>query len=146
MLIQYSTMFDQVQTTAPSFRIISKPGVTSLSTESTLRLFLVATIDGFQILRLEQIVYLRYNTEAKRWVAVLKEMNEVSLRRNTKAKDILGYSSLFMQINRDHIVNIDYLSMVKGKECILTHPFDKVKDLGASSGFIHQLQERFVQM
>lgn len=42
--------------------------------------------------------------------------------------------------------NSENLSMVKGKDCILTSPFDKICDLGISSGFIHQLQERFVQM
>jgi two-component system, LytTR family, response regulator len=108
--------------------------------------FLINTIDGFQILHLEQIGYFKYLNDRKQWFIVLTDLKELQLKRNTSAKDILKYSPSFVQINRDQIINIDYLSMIKGKECILFPPFEQVKDLYASFGFIRLLQDKFNQI
>jgi len=108
--------------------------------------FMVATIDGFRLLHLEHVGFFKYLGDKKRWVAVLSDLTEVHLRRTTNAGDIVKYSDKFMQINRDAIINIMYLSMVKGKDCILYPPFNSFKGLSASGSFIGQLQERFSLM
>lgn len=108
--------------------------------------FMVTAIDGYRMLHLNQVGYFLYQNDRKRWVVVLSDLTEMYLKRNTTACDILKYSNSFMQINRDRIINLTYLSMIKGKECILYPPFDKVKDLTANGGFVGALQERFSLM
>ncbi|MCB8964242.1 MAG: response regulator transcription factor [Bacteroidales bacterium] len=107
---------------------------------------MVTTVDGYRMLQLAQVVYFHYQNDRKRWVLLLSDLTEIYLKRNTSARDILLYSDSFMQINRDQIINVSYLSMIKGKDCILYPPFDRVKGLTASSSFIGQLQERFSMM
>jgi two-component system, LytTR family, response regulator len=109
-------------------------------------IFMVTTVNGFQILRLEQIGYFKYLNDRKQWIVVLNDLKELQLKRNTCAKDILKYSPSFEQINRDQIINIDYLAMIKGKECVLFPPFEQVTDLYASFSFIRVLQEKFSQI
>lgn len=107
---------------------------------------MVATIDGFRLLHFDHVGFFKYLGDKKRWVAVLSDLSEVHLRRTTNAGDIVKYSNNFMQINRDTIINVAYLSMVKGKDCILYPPFNCFKGLTASGSFIGQLQERFSLM
>lgn len=107
---------------------------------------MVTTVDGFRMLHLDQVGYFSYMNDKKRWAAVLSDLTEVHLKKGTTATDILNYSNSFMRINRDQIINIQYLSIVKGKECILFPPFDGVKDLITNGKFIGLLQERFSLM
>jgi len=114
-----------------------------LSTEES---FLIASVDGFQVLRTTQIGYFEYNKQRKLWNVVFNDNKGLQLKRNTTAKDILGYSKQFLQINRNIIINIEYLSFVRGRFCQLYPPFDNVTGLEASIGFIHTLQEKFNQI
>lgn len=104
---------------------------------------MITTIDGFRMLNLNQVGYFYYLNDKKRWVVALSDLTEIQLKKSTTACDILKYSDSFMRINRDQIINISYLSMVKGKECILYPPFNRVNGLVASNSFVGQLQERF---
>lgn len=109
-------------------------------------IYLIATIDGFRILHLNQIGYFKYLSDKKQWTIILADKKELQLKRNTKATDILEYSPSFVQINRDQIVNIGYLSMIKGNKCILFPPFEYVTDLCVSSGFMKQLMLKYSQI
>lgn len=112
----------------------------------TNKAFMISTYLGFQILNSEQIGYFKYLKEKKQWKVTLNNLKELYLKRNTNAKDILNYSSSFVQINRDQIININYLSRIQGKDCILFPPFNEVDDLTASSLFIGYLKEKYVQI
>ncbi|HPT22286.1 MAG TPA: response regulator [Bacteroidales bacterium] len=124
----------------------------SLFTDSLTRLlsseetFLIATVDGFKVLRTAQIVYFEYERQRKLWKVVLNDHKELQMKRNTNAKDITGYSRQFIQINRNVIINVIYLSGIKGTECQLYPPFDNISGLEASIRLIHELQERFNQI
>jgi two-component system, LytTR family, response regulator len=108
--------------------------------------FMISTINGFQILRLEEIGYFKYLKDRKQWLVVLSNHKELQLKRNTNARDILKYSPSFVQINRDQVININYLSIIRGNECILFPPFEQVGALKISSGFIRLLQDKFSQI
>jgi two-component system, LytTR family, response regulator len=108
--------------------------------------FMISTINGFQILRLEQIGYFKYLKDRKQWLVVLADHKELQLKRNTNARDILKYSPSFVQINRDQVININYLSIIRGNECILFPPFEQAGALKTSSGFIRLLQDKFSQI
>jgi two-component system LytT family response regulator len=104
---------------------------------------LVSTVNGFQILRPEQIGYFRYANQGKQWVMYTTMQQELTLRRGTRAQDILGHSGAFVQINRDVIININFLAAIRGRECILLPPFERAGGLTASSNFLREVQERF---
>jgi len=105
--------------------------------------FLIATVTGFQKSRIDQIGYFEYLKEKKLWIVVLTNHNRLQLKRNTRAEDIINYSTSFVQINQSQIINMDYLSMIDDKICLLFPPFHKEKNLVISRAFLKALQERY---
>jgi two-component system LytT family response regulator len=106
-------------------------------------MFLIATITGFQKLRLDQIGYFEYIKEKKQWLVVLNDQSHLQLKRNTKAEDILNYALSFIQINQKHIINLDYLSNIDDKICRLYPPFHKEDSFVISRTFLKALQDRY---
>lgn len=104
--------------------------------------FMVATITGYQILRLEQIGYFEHMKGDKQWYVLLHDLSCLQLRRSTKAEDILGYSPAFAQVNQQIIINLNYLTMIDGKFCILDPPFDQRRDIAISRHFFKIMQEK----
>jgi two-component system LytT family response regulator len=107
------------------------------------RIYLIATITGFQKLRLDQIGYFEYQKDKKQWIVVLTDHSRLQLKRNTKAEDIINYSSSFIQINQNHIINLDYLSNIDDKICKLFPPFHKEDSLVISRTYLKTLQEKY---
>ncbi len=105
--------------------------------------FMIATVSGFQILHQEQIGYFFYQKDRKQWAIFLNDQSQLVLKRNTCAKDILKYSSSFVQINQQQIINIDYLAMISNRHCLLYPPFDKQDDLCITRSLLRNLQDRF---
>ena len=118
---------------------MSSPGMLPKSSSA----FMVSTVTGYKVLHLEQIGYFTYQKERKQWMAILNDQSQLLLRRNTNAGDILRYSPSFMQINQQQIINVDYLSMIHDKHCMLYPPFNHATDLCISRNFYGALQERF---
>lgn len=104
--------------------------------------FMVATPTGYQKLCLKQIGYFQHSKDKKQWEAVLTNQTSLPLKRATVAIDILNYSDSFIQINQYQIINIDYLSIVEGKRCLLLPPFQAMS-LEISRKFMKKLQEKF---
>lgn len=105
--------------------------------------FMVATAVGFQVLQRNQIGYFAYSGKRRLWAVYLANGSELFLRRNAKAKDILQYSTSFVQINQQYIINIEYLAAIKGHECLMCAPFDAVSGLDISRGNYKLIQEKF---
>jgi two-component system, LytTR family, response regulator len=105
--------------------------------------FMVSTITGFQILHLEQIGYFTYVNERKQWMVFLSDQSQQYLKRNTNSKDVLNYSSTFVQISQNQIINISYLAMIRDKRCILYPPFDNANELNISRFYYNALHDRF---
>lgn len=111
--------------------------------DKTNRVYLIATITGFQKLHLDQIGYFEYQKGKKQWIVVLINQSRLQLKRNTKATDIINYSTSFIQINQNHVINLDYLSTIDDKICKLFPPFHKVDTLIISRTFLKVLQEKY---
>lgn len=107
------------------------------------RTFMIATVTGYQTLRLEDIILFEYVKENKYWYVLLKNQNRLHLKRNTTAQTILDYSKSFTQINQQQILNINYLAMIDGKQCLLCPPFDTIQNLMISRSSIKAVQEKF---
>ena len=105
--------------------------------------YLIATIKGYHKLRTDQIGYFEYHKVKKQWTVVLNDHSRLHLKHNTKAEDILNYSSTFIQINQSHIINFDYLWNIDGKDCLLLPPFHKEDQLIITRTYFKELQEKF---
>lgn len=111
------------------------------------QIFLVPDVTGYQLLRINQIGYFTYVNSQRQWNAALTDGKQVSLRRNTKAGDILEASSSFVRINQRQIINLNYLSTIRGKVCQLTPPFNEEgNQLYVSRNYMATLQEKFYQI
>ena len=106
-------------------------------------LFMISTVTGFRFLRLEEIGYFEYLKDKRLWQVELFNQTKLCLKKNTTAGDIIGYSDAFVQISQSAIININYLAMIKSKQCLLYPPFSDKEDLIISRGFLKELQERF---
>jgi len=104
--------------------------------------FMVATPTGYQKLGLKQIGYFQHQKDKKQWEAVLTDQTRLPLKRATTGDDILRYSTSFVQINQHQIINLDYLSIIEGKSCLLLPPFQAMP-LEISRKFMKGLQEKF---
>ena len=105
-------------------------------------MFMISTVTGFKLLRLEEIGFFEYLKDKRQWQVVLFNQTRLSLKRNTKAEDIISYSQAFVQISQSAIVNIDYLAMIDGKCCQLYPPFHDKNDLVSSRSYLKELQYR----
>lgn len=105
--------------------------------------FLISTVTGFKLLHLEEIGFFEYIKDKRQWQVTLFNQMKVSLKKNTKAEDIISYSDSFMQISQSTIINVNYLAVINGKQCQLYPPFHVFEELNISRGFLRDLQERF---
>lgn len=106
-------------------------------------MFMINTVTGYKLLRLEEIGFFEYLKDKRQWQVVLFNQTRLNLKRNTKAEDIVGYSPAFIQISQSSVVNVNYLSMIDGKCCQLYPPFHDRSDLVISRSFLKDLEERF---
>lgn len=104
--------------------------------------FIISTVTGFKLLRIEEIGYFEYLRDKRQWQVVLFNQTKLTLRKNTKAEDIINYSESFLQISQSAIINIGYLSTINGRQCLLYPPFNDREDLSISRGFLKELQEK----
>ena len=130
--------------------VASIPAIPSSSFSSSVSalmpqqgMFMISTVTGFKLLRLEEIGYFEYLKDKRQWQVVLFNQTRLNLKRNTKAEDIIGYSQAFIQISQSAIVNVNYLAMIDGKCCQLYPPFHDKSDLVISRSFLKGLQDRF---
>ncbi len=110
------------------------------------RTFMVATITGYQLFRIEQIGCFDFSKHQKQWNIISSSPSITSLKRTTHATDILQYSNSFIQINQHQIINIEYLYAITDKTCRMLPPFDNLTDLQISRIYMRELQTRFNQM
>ena len=105
--------------------------------------FMISTVTGFKLLRIEEIGFFEYSKDKRQWQVTLFNQARLSLKKNTKAEDIISYSESFVQISQSIIINVSYLAVINGKQCQLYPPFNDREDLRISRGFLKELQERF---
>lgn len=105
--------------------------------------FMVPTATGYKMLRKEQIGYFEYQKEKKQWTVISVDLNRLDMKYNTLADDILKHSAKFVQISQRHIINIDYLSSIVGKDCHLFPPFNHESLLHISRNYLTALLDKF---
>lgn len=104
--------------------------------------FMIATVMGYQLLKIDQIGYFEHQPHEKCWsVSLITDANFL-LKKSTRAEDILSFSDNFFQINQYQIINLDYLSAINDKECLLLPPFDQHSSFKISRKFYKELQQK----
>lgn len=52
-------------------------------------------------------------------------------------------SPSFVQVNQQVIINIHYLTLIDGKNCVFDPPFDRGRDVQISRYYFKKLQDKF---
>jgi len=104
--------------------------------------FMVSTSNGFELLRLNQIICFEYLNEKRLWTVFLFDQTKLVLKRFTTAENILNYSPNFIQINHHQIINLDYLVKIDGHLCRLTPFFTEDNKFIISRIYLKELRER----
>lgn len=107
--------------------------------------FMVATVSGFRVLRMLEIGFFEYIKKTRQWEVHLFDSTIVRLRKHTTAEDIMVHSNFFLRISQSSIINCNYLSSIRGNECLFYPPFDD-RALAISRSYLKDLRDHFLMM
>lgn len=106
-------------------------------------LSITSVINSKVIVNPADIVYFRYLSERKTWECVFASLKRIILKRQTTAETILGYGSDFVRTHKHFIVNVRYVGIINGNDCILLPPLDNITEIKISKSFRRDLLDRF---
>lgn len=89
------------------------------------------------------IVYFRYMSDRKIWECVFFNLKRIILKRQTTAETILGYGPDFVRTHKQYIVNVRYVGIINGNDCILLPPLDNITEIKISKTYRRELMDRF---
>lgn len=89
------------------------------------------------------IVYFRYMSDRKVWECVFYNLKRIILKRQTTAETILGYGPDFVRTHKQFIVNLRYVGLINGNDCIMLPPLDNITEIKISKTYRRDLMDRF---
>ncbi len=89
------------------------------------------------------IVYFRYISDRKIWECVFYNLKRVILKRQTTAETILAYGPDFVRTHKHFIVNVRYIGIINGNDCMLLPPLDHITEIKISKTYRKELMDRF---
>lgn len=95
------------------------------------------------IINPDDIIYFRYSSERKLWECVSSDLKRIILKRQTTADTILGYGPDFVRTHKHFIVNVRYVGVINGNDCILLPPFDNIDEIKISKSYRRDMLDRF---
>lgn len=90
-----------------------------------------------------EIVYFRYLSDRKIWECVFYSLKRIILKRQTTAETILGYGRDFVRTHKHFIVNMRYIGIINGNDCILLPPLENINEIKISKTYRRELMDRF---
>ncbi|MDE6337677.1 MAG: LytTR family DNA-binding domain-containing protein [Muribaculaceae bacterium] len=106
-------------------------------------LAITSVINSKIIVNPADIVYFRYISERKIWECVFSNLKRIILKRQTTAETILGYGPDFVRTHKHFIVNMRYVGIISGNDCILLPPLDSITEIKISKSYRRDLMDRF---
>lgn len=104
---------------------------------------ITSVINSKIIVNPSEIVYFRYMSDRKIWECVFVNLKRIILKHQTTAETILGYGPDFVRTHKHFIVNMRYVGIISGNDCILLPPLDKITEIKISKSYRRDLMDRF---
>lgn len=106
-------------------------------------LAITSVINSKIIVNPAEIVYFRYLSDRKIWECVFSNLKRIILKKQTTAETILAYGSDFVRTHKQFIVNMRYVGIISGNDCILLPPLDTITEIKISKSYRRDLLDRF---
>ena len=106
-------------------------------------LSITSVINSKVIVNPSDVVYFRYISERKTWECVFANLKRIILKRQTTAETILGYGPDFVRTHKHFIVNVRYIGIINGNDCLLLPPLDSITEIKISKSYRRDLLDRF---
>lgn len=111
---------------------------------NTPRLISITSVTNSKVIvNPADIVYFRYMSDRKIWECVFYTLKRIILKRQTTAETILGYGPDFVRTHKQFIVNVRYVGIISGNDCILLPPLDNISEIKISKTYRRDLMDRF---
>ncbi len=127
----------------PQIPAIEKPNHHSGSQHGSRLLSITSVTNSKVIVNPSEIVYFRYLSDRKIWECVFYSLKRIILKRQTTAETILGYGRDFVRTHKHFIVNVRYIGIINGNDCILLPPLDHINEIKISKTYRRELMDRF---
>ena len=122
-------------TDTPTVRLTNPNGAKLLS--------ITSVTNSKVIVNPADIVYFRYLAERKIWECVFYSLKRIILKRQTTAETILGFGPDFVRTHKHFIVNVRYIGIINGNDCMLLPPLDNITEIKISKTYRKELMDRF---
>lgn len=106
-------------------------------------LSITSVINSKVIVNPNDIVYFRYLSDRKLWECVFSNLKRIILKRQTTAETILAYGPDFVRTHKQFIVNVRYVGIINGNDCILLPPLDNITEIKISKSYRRNLLDMF---
>lgn len=110
---------------------------------NTRLLSITSVINSKVIVNPNDIVYFRYLSDRKLWECVFSNLKRIILKRQTTAETILAYGPDFVRTHKQFIVNVRYVGIINGNDCILLPPLDNITEIKISKSYRRNLLDMF---
>lgn len=138
---RYRTLRQQGNSGRDQFNNI--PMQPSASHGNTRLISITSVINSKVIVNPADIVYFRYLSDRKLWECVFSNLKRIILKRQTTAEAILAYGPDFVRTHKQFIVNIRYVGIINGNDCILLPPLDNITEIKISKSYRRDLLDMF---
>lgn len=127
-----------------SFDIPGRMNVNPAGNNSVGRpLAITSVINSKIIVNPAEIVYFRYLSDRKIWECIFSNLKRIILKKQTTAETILAYGADFVRTHKHFIVNMRYVGIISGNDCILLPPLDNITEIKISKSYRRDLLDRF---
>lgn len=115
----------------------------STAHSNTRLISITSVINSKVIVNPDDIVYFRYISDRKNWECVFSNLKRIILKRQTTAETILAYGPNFVRTHKQFIVNVRYVGIINGNDCILLPPLDNITEIKISKSYRRELLDMF---
>lgn len=119
------------------------PGRGTVNPSHGRPLAITSVINSKIIVNPTEIVYFRYLSDRKIWECVFSNLKRIILKKQTTAETILAYGADFVRTHKQFIVNMRYVGIISGNDCILLPPLDSITEIKISKSYRRELLDRF---
>jgi two-component system LytT family response regulator len=106
-------------------------------------IFAIQTVSGLMLVICERILMFDYVKESRCWQMLLTDNSKPQrLRQSAGAGELLALNKVFVQISKECIVNMNYLSTIENRtlQCRFYPPYDSIERM-ASRRYFQKIRE-----